>query len=90
MCAAMTHHVSPAQLRELSASIPKVLIMTGDEDNLVAPHKSRFIKAHMPEAELIVMSVTGHAIQIQRAERFNALLESAFEEGRERLKKKRT
>jgi len=90
MCAAMTHHVSPAQLRELSASIPKVLIMTGDQDNLVAPHKSRFIKAHMPEAALIVMSVTGHAIQIQRAERFNALLESAFEEGRERLKKKRT
>jgi pimeloyl-ACP methyl ester carboxylesterase len=90
MCAALTHRVSAARLRQLSATVPKVLIITGDQDHLVAPHKSRYIKQNMPEAELVEIPVTGHAIQIQQAERFNALLESAFQQGRERVLKKQT
>jgi len=90
MWAALTHRISAERLREISASIPKVLIMTGDQDHLVSPHKSRYIKQQMPEAELLEMAVTGHGIQIQRSEKFNAALERAFEEGRQRASKKQT
>jgi pimeloyl-ACP methyl ester carboxylesterase len=90
MWAALTHRVSAERLRAISATIPKVLIMTGDQDHLVSPHKSQYIKQQMPEAELLEMAVTGHAIQIQRSEKFNAALERAFEEGRQRASKKQT
>ena len=53
MAAALTHHVSPARLAAISKSIPKVVIITGDEDNLVLPSHSLELKASMPEAELI-------------------------------------
>lgn len=62
--------------------------MTGDQDHLVPPRKSQYIKQQMPEAELLEMEITGHAIQIQQPERFNAALERAFEEGRQRASKK--
>lgn len=90
MYAAMTHRVSAARLRQISATIPKVLITTGDNDHLVSPHKSRYIKQHMPEAEFLEMLATGHAIQIQQTERFNAALERTFEEGRQIVLKKQT
>ncbi|KIK24988.1 hypothetical protein PISMIDRAFT_677788, partial [Pisolithus microcarpus 441] len=51
MAAALTHHVSPDRLRKISASIPKVLILTGDTDLMVDPSESLFLKNNMPEAE---------------------------------------
>ncbi|KAI0736621.1 Alpha/Beta hydrolase protein [Fomitopsis betulina] len=85
MAAAMTHNVSPERLREISKSIPKVLIVTGDEDHLVDPENSRYMKEQMPEAELVEWAGAGHGIQVQCRNKFNALLERVVKEGRERL-----
>ena len=85
MAAAMTHNVSPERLRQISGSIPKVLIVTGDEDHLVDPANSRYMKEHMPEAELVEWTEAGHGIQVQCQKQFNALLERVVKEGRERL-----
>lgn len=84
MLAGLTHHVSPARLREISAKIPKVLILTGDEDNLIRPSGSFHLKSHMPEAEFIQWEKTGHGIHMQHRKRFNELLERVFIEGRQR------
>lgn len=84
MAAALTHHVSPARLAVISKSIPKVVIITGDEDNLVLPSHSLELKARMSEAELIQWQGTGHAINSQRVKEFNTLLEQTFEEGRQK------
>jgi len=86
MCAALTHCVSPARLATISSKIPKVTIVTGDSDNLVAPSNSRYMKQHMEEAEYLVFEETGHAINTQGKKRYNALLERVFAEGRERAR----
>ncbi|KAI1787887.1 alpha/beta-hydrolase [Ganoderma leucocontextum] len=84
MAAATTHYVSPERLGKISSSIPKVLIVTGDTDNLVDPSNSHHLKADMPEAEFIVKNGAGHGITVQYKEWFNELLERTFKEGRER------
>ncbi|EPT00149.1 hypothetical protein FOMPIDRAFT_1123261 [Fomitopsis schrenkii] len=86
MVASVRHIVSPEELRELSKSIPKVLIVTtGDEDLLVDPAHSRYMKDHMPEAELVEWAGAGYGLHVQCRDQFNALLERVVKEGRERL-----
>lgn len=85
MAAGLTHRVSGDRLREISRLIPKVVIVTGDEDHLVSPQRSRFIKASMPEAELIEISGTGHGIQFQRGRELNEIIARTVREGRSRL-----
>ncbi|KAF9792418.1 alpha/beta-hydrolase [Thelephora terrestris] len=85
MAAGLTHRVTGDRLKEISKLIPKVLIATGDEDHLVDPQRSRFIKANMPEAELVEFPGTGHAIQLQWPREFNELIARAILEGRSRL-----
>lgn len=85
MAAGLTHRVTGDRLGEISRLIPKVVIATGDEDHLVDPQRSRFIKANMPEAELIEFSNTGHAIHFQRPREFNELIARAVREGRSRV-----
>jgi len=85
MAAGLTHRVSGERLREISRLIPKVVIVTGDVDHLVSPQGSRFIKANMPEAELMEFPETGHAIHIQRAKELNEIIARAIREGRGRL-----
>ncbi|GJE96946.1 alpha/beta hydrolase [Phanerochaete sordida] len=87
MFAGLTHHVRPEQLRAIARSVPKVLILTGDEDNLVRPKCSLYLKSQMPEAELVQWEHTGHGIHVQWRERFNELAERVFEEGRQQLAK---
>ncbi|KAJ6547128.1 alpha/beta-hydrolase [Mycena capillaripes] len=82
MAAGLTHHVTPERLRSISEAIPKVLIITGDDDNLVSPANSRYMKSYMPDAELEEWEATGHAIHVQRPKKFNQLLERVFKEGR--------
>ncbi|KAJ7929291.1 alpha/beta-hydrolase [Mycena leptocephala] len=82
MYAALTHHVTSERLRSISEAIPKVLILTGDDDNLISPANSRYIKSCMPDAELEEWEGTGHALHSQRPRRFNQLLERVFKEGR--------
>lgn len=85
MAAGLTHRVTGDRLREISRLIPKVVILTGDEDHLVDPDRSRSIKASMAEAELIEFPGTGHAIQFQHPGEFNELIARAVREGRSRL-----
>lgn len=85
MAAGLTHHVGPDRLKRISSSIPKVLIVTGDNDNLVHPRNSRKLKASMPEAEYVEWENTGHALHAQRVNKFHALLERVFDEGDARL-----
>ncbi|KAI8998792.1 alpha/beta-hydrolase [Trametes punicea] len=84
MAAALTHYVSPDRLRRISASVPKVAIVTGDTDNMVDPSNSHLMKEHMPEAELIVRKGAGHGIANQYSAWFNELLERVIREGREK------
>ncbi|KAF9036923.1 alpha/beta-hydrolase [Hymenopellis radicata] len=84
MYAGLTHYVSPERLRKISSHIPKVVLVTGDDDHLVHASNTLRIKASMPEAELVQWSATGHGIHYQRKHEFNALLERTIKEGRER------
>jgi len=40
MAAGITHHVSAARLSDIAANIPKIVILTGDDDHLVRPSGS--------------------------------------------------
>lgn len=84
MCAGLTHHVSKDRLRAISQAVPKIMIVVGDEDNLVDPGNSKYIKEHMPEAEYVEFQNTGHGIHLQWPERYCELVERAIKEGRER------
>lgn len=86
MYAGLTHRVSPTRLATISSTIPKVTIVTGDSDSLVAPSNSKYMKQYMEEAEYLVFQETGHAINTQEKKRYNALLERVFGEGRERAR----
>ncbi|KAI9510290.1 Alpha/Beta hydrolase protein [Russula earlei] len=83
--AGFTHHVQAERLTQISKTVPKVLILTGDEDHLVRPSNSAYLKRHMPEAEYIVWKDTGHIVSGQHVERFNTLLERVFVEGQDKL-----
>ncbi|KAH7107763.1 alpha/beta-hydrolase [Auriculariales sp. MPI-PUGE-AT-0066] len=85
MASALTHRVTPDRLRMISKSIPKVLIITGDQDHLVRPSNSLRLKKEMPEAEYIQWKDCGHVIHGQYQSRFNDLLERIFAEGRAKL-----
>ncbi|KAF8185160.1 alpha/beta-hydrolase [Pholiota molesta] len=95
MAAALTHSVSDARLAYIAANIPKIAIVTGDDDHLVRPAGSERIKRAMDaglgstdgerdrdRVELLRWSGTGHGIHAQREEEFNALVERAMREGR--------
>ncbi|OCH95581.1 alpha/beta-hydrolase [Obba rivulosa] len=85
IAAALSHKVEPERLRKISASIPKVLIVTGDQDVIVDPSNSVYLKEHMPEAEYVEWETTGHGLMAQFPEKFNQLLERVFREVRERI-----
>lgn len=84
MAAALSHHVTPDRLRKISASIPKVVIITGDSDNMVNTSNSQLLKKHMPEAEFILKEGGGHGLTMQYRAWFNEVLERVFKEGREK------
>lgn len=85
MSAATTHRVTKDRHRLIATTIPKVLILTGDDDDLVNPENSKELARRMPEAELVVWHETGHGLHLQWPKRFNELLERTFKEGRDRF-----
>jgi pimeloyl-ACP methyl ester carboxylesterase len=85
MWAGLTHHVKAKRLAKISKAIPKVMILTGDQDHLVRSSNSTYLSKHMPEAELVTWKETGHVVNMQHVERFNTLLERVFHEGSARL-----
>jgi pimeloyl-ACP methyl ester carboxylesterase len=91
MAAALTHNVSPARLAYIAANIPKIAIVTGDDDHLVRPSGSERIKKGMDSelgesdrgrVELLKWEGTGHGIHAQREEEFNRLVERCVREGK--------
>jgi len=85
MSAGLTHYVSNERLRKISELIPRVVIITGDNDHLVEPRNSVYLKSQMLDAEFIQWENTGHAIHYQHPKRFNELLERVFKEGRAKV-----
>ncbi|KAH9174898.1 alpha/beta-hydrolase [Lactarius sanguifluus] len=85
--AGLTHRVEAERLAQISKTIPKVLILTGDQDHAVRPSNSAYLSKNMPEAEYVVWKEAGHAVQLQYVERFNSLLERVFLEGQAKVGK---
>jgi len=74
--AALTHSVSPERLKTISEVIPSILIVTGDEDNLIWPVNSRYLHERLPGSQYEVFKGCGHGLPAQDPPRFNALLEA--------------
>lgn len=89
MAAAITHKITVERNRYMASKIPKILILTGDKDDLVNPANSEELAKRMPEAEFIKWEETGHAIHEQWHERFNSLLERVIEEGRAKFEERK-
>ncbi|EEB88380.1 hypothetical protein MPER_13816, partial [Moniliophthora perniciosa FA553] len=85
MSAGLTHHVSNERLRKISGDIPKVVIVTGDNDHLIHPQNSFHLKNNIPQAEFIQWEKTGHAIHYQHRKQFNELMRRVIVEGREKV-----
>ena len=86
MYAGLTHNVTPDRLCTISRTIPKVMILTGDDDNLVDPKNSFVLKRNMKDAELVQWEGMGHGITVQAADRFHELLKRTFEEGKAKMR----
>ncbi|EUC64846.1 alpha/beta hydrolase family protein [Rhizoctonia solani AG-3 Rhs1AP] len=83
MAAGLSHNVTPDRLRQIGNDIPNIVVVTGDEDNLVPPERSEWLKQCMgSHVKLEKWEHTGHALQIQRPDRFNALVERVIAESR--------
>ncbi|KAG8889143.1 hypothetical protein FRB98_005618 [Tulasnella sp. 332] len=82
MYACLGHYVSQERLATIAKSIPKLTILTGDEDNLVRPTNSYWLARCMPEAEFIVWKGAGHGILGCRPKEANELLARVMLEGR--------
>lgn len=74
IAAGLTHRVSEKDLAKIDQTIPKIRILTGDWDNLVDPSHSKYMKSKMPHAQYELWPGAGHAIHVQYAKRFNAML----------------
>ena len=83
MAAALTHSMTPDRLARVSASVPKVLILSAAEDKLIPYTEGEGLRRHMPEAEYQCWEKTGHGVSGQYKERFNQLLEKVFEQGKQ-------
>ncbi|EOR00935.1 hypothetical protein E3P92_00369 [Wallemia ichthyophaga] len=83
MYAALGHSVSPARMKLIDHNIPKITIVSGDEDYLVDISCSVDLKKHLPSATYTVFENTGHGLIGQRPFRFNKLIEDTVAEGSE-------
>ncbi|KIJ43991.1 hypothetical protein M422DRAFT_168948 [Sphaerobolus stellatus SS14] len=88
--AALTHKVTKDRHRLIATSIPKILILTGDKDDLVNPANSKELAKRMPEAEYIQWKDTAHCLHEQWPAKFNELLERVFEEGRTKYEERKS
>jgi hypothetical protein len=52
MGAGITHRVSASRLAQIAKTIPKVTILTGDQDHLVDPRNSEWMAKCMPVSHI--------------------------------------
>ncbi|KAF8547196.1 alpha/beta-hydrolase [Imleria badia] len=88
VAAGLTHRMPPDRLAKVSASVPKVLIISAAEDLLIPHTEGEKLKRHMPEAEYQCWEKTGHGLCSQHQKRFNQQLEKVFEQGNEAVGKR--
>jgi pimeloyl-ACP methyl ester carboxylesterase len=81
--AAMMHHCSYDKLNKIASELSpaKILVITGDTDELVLPKRSLELHQHLPGSELIVIKGAGHALSYQITEEFHQILDRVVEEG---------
>ncbi|WFD23798.1 hypothetical protein MEQU1_002492 [Malassezia equina] len=72
MVACLTHHVPEKALKAIQDNVPKVSVVTGDWDNLVAERHSHYMSRVMEKAQFREWHGAGHAIHLQFPEKFNA------------------
>lgn len=82
MSAGITHKVTKDQHRLMDTRIPKIMILTGDQDDLVNPANSKELAKRMSKAEYIEWKNTAHCLHEQWPQRFNELIERVVKEGR--------
>lgn len=46
--AVMSHNVTPTQLADIAKNIPKIVIITGDQDELIDHHNSKILHDELP------------------------------------------
>lgn len=78
------HHVSVEQLGVIATTMPKVLVITGDDDNLINPQRSKELHGLLPGSEYICIEGGGHALPSQCPDEVSEILTRVFKEGRER------
>ncbi|KAA1134751.1 hypothetical protein PGTUg99_000470 [Puccinia graminis f. sp. tritici] len=82
--AAMMHHCSYGKLEKIATDLhpAKILVITGDSDELVLPKRSPELHEHLPGSELIVVRNAGHALPYQISDEFNAIMDRVIKEGK--------
>jgi len=82
-CAAGLHHCPDAKLERVAADLQpaKIMVVTGDQDELVFPLRSLELSQKLPGSELIVFKDAGHLLCSQVPQQFNRLMERIIDEG---------
>ncbi|KAM0789938.1 hypothetical protein ACM66B_006778 [Microbotryomycetes sp. NB124-2] len=76
--AVFKHHVSQDRLLEIAETIPRIGIITGDQDNLVNPERSRDLHQDLPGSTLKVVKGAGHALPAQIPDEYNEWIKSVL------------
>ncbi|SJX65630.1 related to alpha/beta hydrolase [Sporisorium reilianum f. sp. reilianum] len=85
MKAAVTHNVPDADLERISANVRTIAILTGDEDYLVDPRNSEYLRQKLGGAAYYKFDNAGHALGNQLAERVNEILVKVIADGEAKL-----
>ncbi|GAA6042192.1 hypothetical protein JCM8097_005008 [Rhodosporidiobolus ruineniae] len=72
--AVLAHHLSPARLALLAASIPRIAIIHGEEDELIHVERAREMHRDLPGSSLRLIPSAGHALPSQIRDEYNEWL----------------
>lgn len=77
------HHCSYERLNKIARDLhpAKILVITGDSDELIVPQCSVELHEHLPGSELIIIKDAGHALIYQISEEFNRIMDRIIQEG---------
>jgi len=84
--AVQTHYVSEERLAQIRDSGVPILLLTGDEDKLVRWQNSNILNSLLKPAEYVVFKGSGHGINHENRDEFNAALFRNFQRGIDHVK----
>lgn len=81
--AVLSHSCSKDSLKKISDQLhpAKVIVMHGDEDQVIDPTRAFELHQSLPHSELFIFEKAGHAICAQLPSELNCLLERVMDEG---------